>query len=362
MSFEKYLTQLELINFSVFQNVKFDYVKGINALIGANGTGKSHILKALYVYHVLESKMDVDPKLFFAGIEFGTLQDNIFGHVNKLITECFQTDLKSLMRKGRKITPEPWHVSGKYGVRKWGYSINKEYKLSLSGNLSYYQQIPPTPTGISPVFIPATDMMNHSEGFTAASNIVRLDYDRTCKDIVNLMSLERKQKSLDKDVLKQLTSIMGGEIEKDDNDRFYIVNSAGKIPMPMAASGISRIATFARVYQNGWLPPGSTLFWDEPEISLNPPLMKTLVSILLALARSGVQIFLATHSYVILREIEVQAAEDDSFRYFALSQSDNGVVVKPADSYLEIEPNEIESEYADLYDRAIEKRLKAAQQ
>ena len=66
--------------------------------------------------------------------------------------------------------------------------------------------------------------------------------------------------------------------------------------------------------QNGTLSSGSVLFWDEPETNLNPKTFRTLM----ALQRSGVQIFLATHDYVILKELDLQRGEDDEVAYHAL--------------------------------------------
>ena len=42
------IENLKLKNFTVFEDVSFDFCGGINVLVGANGTGKSHVLKALY--------------------------------------------------------------------------------------------------------------------------------------------------------------------------------------------------------------------------------------------------------------------------------------------------------------------------
>jgi hypothetical protein len=86
-------------------------------------------------------------------------------------------------------------------------------------------------------------------------------------------------------------------------------------------------------------------------------LMDNVVAAVLALSRSGVQVFLATHSYTILREIEVQATCSDHFRFFALAPGEHGVVARQAARYLEIEPNPIEVHATGLYDRSINKRL-----
>ena len=58
--------------------------------------------------------------------------------------------------------------------------------------------------------------------------------------------------------------------------------------------------------QNGTLNNGSILFWDEPETNLNPKLFGPVMNILLELQRDGVQVFLATHDYLILEELGPQ--------------------------------------------------------
>jgi predicted ATPase len=86
--------------------------------------------------------------------------------------------------------------------------------------------------------------------------------------------------------------------------------------------------------------------------------MDELIEAVLTLARTGVQVFIATHSYIILRELEVQARKSDQVRYFAFARTENGVAVSSAQSYLDIDPNPIERQYSDLYDRGIAKRLR----
>ena len=43
------LNTVRIENFTVFRKANFDFVPGINVLIGANASGKTHLLKLLYV-------------------------------------------------------------------------------------------------------------------------------------------------------------------------------------------------------------------------------------------------------------------------------------------------------------------------
>ena len=42
------IEHLHLRNFTVFNNLKLDFSPRINVIIGENGTGKTHLLKAAY--------------------------------------------------------------------------------------------------------------------------------------------------------------------------------------------------------------------------------------------------------------------------------------------------------------------------
>jgi predicted ATP-dependent endonuclease of OLD family len=82
--------------------------------------------------------------------------------------------------------------------------------------------------------------------------------------------------------------------------------------------------------------------------------MQALVESILVMARQGVQIFLTTHSYVILKELDLQATPDDNVRLFSLSASKkDGTQVTTADELSELDPNAILQEYGSLYNRDI---------
>ncbi|MBF0439830.1 MAG: AAA family ATPase [Magnetococcales bacterium] len=41
-------TRLELTNFTAFEHLNIEFSPAINVLVGANGTGKTHLMKLLY--------------------------------------------------------------------------------------------------------------------------------------------------------------------------------------------------------------------------------------------------------------------------------------------------------------------------
>jgi predicted ATP-dependent endonuclease of OLD family len=130
-----------------------------------------------------------------------------------------------------------------------------------------------------------------------------------------------------------------------ENGRFYLrpdAAGAGKLEMPLVAEGIRKVAMIAYLLINGSLRDKSTLYWDEPETNLNPTLIRDIAETLMALARQGVQVVVATHSLFLLREIEILMA-DARFtrvrtRCFALAPGDEEVHVSTGDRPEDVDP------------------------
>jgi ABC-type polar amino acid transport system ATPase subunit len=99
-------------------------------------------------------------------------------------------------------------------------------------------------------------------------------------------------------------------------------------------------------------------FWDEPETNLNPRVIGTLVEVLLELQRLGVQILLATHDYVVLKELDLRTKKSDNVRFHALYRDASGTIQHSStDDYLQIHPNAIADTFLELYDRDVKREL-----
>lgn len=325
MSEYAYHESLRLENFTAFAHAEFDFVPGLNIFIGENGTGKTHVMKALYAMQLTQSRQSSD--------------------IRTILEDLFQTkDVTDVIRMGTGKTAIA-EVSGRYSGASWHYTGQRNiYAITYHGEI---------PKPKRPVFIPAIDMMGHTKGFTEAYEEVRLDFDLTCRDVVNLLRLERKNGTASAAADTPLAKLLNGSIERDEQGRFYLVSAQGRLPMPMVAEGLRKIATLVQLDHNGWLAPGTTLFWDEPEVNLNPIVMDEMVEAILSITRRGVQVFMATHSYVILKEIDLQARKNDAVRYFAFQPDEQGTTVQATEDFDQLSPNSILDQYASLYDREL---------
>jgi Recombinational DNA repair ATPase (RecF pathway) len=320
---------LRLVNFTTFADASFEFSPTINVLVGENGTGKTHVMKVLYAVQSLYSRRRIT-----------NLMEPLLGTF-----QCQSTDVL-VRNRDKDVTSE---CAGSWEGEQW------QFELAVTDAGGSFKMPLTFPSMSRPVYIPAIDMMGHTRRFLSTFDEYQIDFDQTHRDIVALLlSPERRQPKQNPETVELLSSLLGGNVE-EEQERFYLRTTAGRQPMPLVAEGLRKIATLQQLIRNGFLEPGSVLFWDEPEVNVNPKLMDEIVDVLLRLARSGVQIFLATHSYVILKELDLQATAEDRVRYFALEPTDDGTAVHQTDDYATLEPNPISEQFDSLYDRQLVK-------
>jgi predicted ATPase len=120
----------------------------------------------------------------------------------------------------------------------------------------------------------------------------------------------------------------------------YSILAASRMEMPLVAEGLRKLGMLARLIATGALLDKGTLFWDEPEANLNPKLIRSVAKSIVDLSAAGIQIFIATHSLFLLRELELQAANRSGkaidARFFGLQLRDDDLDVEQGSSIDEI--------------------------
>jgi predicted ATP-dependent endonuclease of OLD family len=191
-----------------------------------------------------------------------------------------------------------------------------------------------TPSSLA--FIPSFFDAN----FMIKSNIKISDISELTKQLIRRISELTKIKSTD----------------TSNSFRRYIerIDDVGKILVELEASGYQKLALVFQLLKNGWLESGSIFLWDEPENSLNPELVPFIVEIILELANSGVQVFLATHDYNIARYFDVRKDKSVPVMFHNLSKTGNGIVCESSPEYLKLPDNLLESASEALFDAVVD--------
>ena len=347
------LTKIELEHFTAFSNLALKLSPGVNVLVGANGTGKTHLMKVCY-----------------AACDVSKTQAP-FAFAEKLV----RVFLPSGGALGRLVKRQKVSATGKVMVQR---SLSRRpipsrlRRLRLS--FSNHTKAPASASGIGPrsanqwaeqkiecVYIPVKEMLSNAPGFLSLYAEREIHFEEVYADILHRAYrplLRGPMDNLRKRLLTKLQQALAGKVTVR-NDEFFLRNKQGNLEFTLLAEGMRKLGLLWLLIQNGTLQNGTVLFWDEPETNLNPKLFRVLIDILLELQRDGVQIFLATHDYVILEELDLQKKKSDKVAFHSLYRGETGeIACNTASSYLDIHPNAIAEAFTDLYDREIERSLR----
>lgn len=336
------LTRVRLENFTAFATLDQPLSPGVNVIIGANGTGKTHLLKALYAATAITQGEDKEK-----------------GFARKLLAVFTPYE----GRMSRLIRRQPGGSGAEIAVTR---DDGAELRASFDPQKGNVQDLLVTGeahwqgVALEAAYIPVKEMLAHAPGFLATASKREIAFEEVYVDILKKAFLPQLKGDHTANRQKLLTTLQkaleGRVIAKGEH--FFLKNSQGELEFTLLAEGMRKLALVWLLIQNGTLLSGSVLFWDEPEANLNPSLMGEVVEIILELQRQGVQIFLTTHNYVLLKEFDLRQKEGDAIRYLSLFRNAaHAVEAKASDSYTGIDPNDIVGTFSDLYDRELQRGL-----
>ena len=320
-------------NFTVFAKKEtLLFAEGLNVVIGENGVGKSHLLKLAYALCAVSkvaSKEQPNKEIFQK-------------MVAKKLVNVFRPDtlgrLVNRTQGNKKCTVK---INFKKSDFNFAFTFSTRSKTDVS-----VTKMPKKFLDESAIFIPTREMLSIFPGFTAMYREREVSFDETYNDLAEALEaapLRGPRLAKLKPLLEQLEEIMGGSVHIE-NGHFYLhMPGRGKMEIQLVAEGIRKIAMLAYLIVNGMIYNKSMLYWDEPETNLNPKLIRYVAEALMVLAQNGIQVFIATHSLFLLREIEILSNKKTyarvKQRYFSLGIDEEGrVSVTQGDSSDEIDP------------------------
>jgi len=333
--------------FTVFNSVECDFSPGINIFIGENSTGKTHLMKVLYVF--CKSVIIESNRLLSNGAAW---LDNF----STVLSLCFQEQIPKLLRK--RNSGELTCVKVSTAIREHCFYLtvdNPNFKPSLQGDDKLIKDKLPS------IFIPAKDMLTHARGLISMTENRSKDmpFDSTLLDIIKNAEFWKLDEVtiLSEKMLKEMEVIIGGQIVQENGD-FYVVKADGsKTKFSVEAEGVKKIGLLWQLIMNGVICKDSVLFWDEPEANLNPTLIPVIVDILIELSNNGVQIFLATHDYMFAKYFEVKEINQENIRFHSLYKTENGIACESGPNFRDLKNNPIISAFDVLLDEVISKNV-----
>jgi energy-coupling factor transporter ATP-binding protein EcfA2 len=317
------LQRLTIRNLTVFSEVDLAFSKQINVIVGENGAGKTHLLKL--AYSVIATLWEEGRKPSATTPTKSHLQVKL---ADKLVNVFRPEVLGRLTR--RKPGRERCDVGLEFADNKYNtafsFATNSKTEVVLETTPSAWLQA-------SAAYFPTRELLTIFPNFVSVYEGHYLEFEETWRDTCLLLGepLQRgpKEKRI-QDLLAPIETAMGGKIELDRTGRFYLHTSNARLELPLVAEGQRKLGMLARLIATGALLDHGFLFWDEPEANLNPLLIKEVAKSILTLSATGIQVFFATHSLFLLREIEILAAQQTfatiHARFFGLQKAVDGSV------------------------------------
>lgn len=336
------LNSVILKNFGTLKNVEWLKLGKINLVIGNNGCGKTFLLKALYAsIRTLEEYKRGDDKRseseILADKLYWTFQPEKIGD---LVTKKAESGLLCEL----KVDNKGFSFSFKEGTTKHISNLENEV----------------TPRNSNSIFLPAKEVLSlHHIILKSREQDKSFGFDDTYLDLARAL---RQPTTVGKNYKefatsrKELEGILGGKIEYDENtNRWQFKKGNQKFPIGVTAEGIKKIAILDTLLGNRYLNTNSIIFIDELESALHPTAISQLLDIIAVLADKGIQFFIASHSYFVIKKLFLIAQEKQLSIPVMSSVNDEW---NKSDLLTEMPANPIIDESVRLYKEEIELAFK----
>lgn len=280
-------------------------IPAINVLIGKNDTGKTGLLKLLYAT--------------IKSLEICSLKKSVFKkELAEKLNDTFmpiKNGLGDLVQKGskEKLDADILIKSGKYKQQLY-FSFGDRTEKTISACVEQVELLPDN--GLNTLFIPAKEILT---AFTDIRNIrdkfYGVGFDDTYLDLIRSLDLPTTPGKVATElsqVNKALLELFDGKIEQTrQNDQPFVFKKGNQaFAMQQTAEGIKKIGILTTLITNRQLGKDTILFMDEPETALHPDAIRKMVEMLVAMSKAGVQIFVATHSYFVIKQLAICAKRD----------------------------------------------------
>ena len=120
---------------------------------------------------------------------------------------------------------------------------------------------------------------------------------------------------------ESLQGLLGGKVEYDKNsNKWYFKRGNTVFAIGTTSEGIKKLAIFNTLLSNHYLSSNSVIFIDEIESALHPSAISSFLDIIHELSKIGIQFFIATHSYFVIKKLALLAKqENESIPVLSLS-------------------------------------------
>ena len=212
-----------------------------------------------------------------------------------------------------------------------------------------------SPTNVNNIFIPAKEIVSIQDIILRAFEVDKqFGFDKSYVDLSRALSKTLQGRNVKEfaDARKSLTDTIGGKLEYDDDRKAWVFKDNNKhvFEINVTSEGIKRLSILDLLLGNHYLSRHSVVIIDEAEANLHPEMISRFMDILVTLAKSGLQVFISTHSYFVIKNLYILAHQQNiSIPTYSF---ESGCVVR-SDLKTEMPDNPIINESINIYRKEI---------
>ena len=285
---------VQMKNYGNILKFECDRFSNINLIIGENSTGKTFILKALYsaVRSMEEYKRGDDVR-------------SMCEILSEKLRWTFQVDrLGDLVKRSALDDLE-------FKIKTNGAEIGLEYQFSQSANTKVRNvKAPKMQKKGNSIFIPAKEVLSLFPVILKSREIDKsFGFDDTYYDLAKALRMippKEEEHCILTKIRKELKNVIQGRVDYDENTgKWYYKNDEGqKFAIGATAEGVKKISMMDRLFANGYINGDSVLFIDEIESALHPKAICEFLDMIASVSHEmGIQFFLSTHSYFVIKKL-----------------------------------------------------------
>jgi len=330
------IKEISIQNLGPIAKLEVKGLSNINLIIGPNQSGKTFLMKSLYTA-LRTVELCKRGKVMRSDSEI--LSDRLYWN--------FQVEsLGNIVRKNESKYSFAMKSAGKE-LFKYSFGTATTKSVSIESNTFHRRDS-------NTVFIPAKEVISIKDIIFDSHEDQQFGFEEPYYDLVKLLGKTKKGRNKKEfsDARQNVTDMIGGRLEfneeqqawffKDKNRKVYEINSTSE--------GVKKVSILDILLGNHYLDEQSIVIIDELEANLHPSLIKKLLNTILLLSQAGLQFFISSHSYFVIKYLYI-LAHQQNVSVPVISFSDHDYMV--ADLKEEMPKNPIIDESINLYKEEI---------
>lgn len=293
------IKSVTLKNFGPISDLSISNFGKINLLIGPNRTGKTMLLKALYC---AQKTIELTGR--------GKNPESGKDLLLKKLYWTFQVDKIGQLVHKPDSGPLEFSMTETDGETfSFGFGSDTERKIVRFESTS-------KPRSSNSVFIPAKEVLTLLDVIKEWRYVnLEFAFDDTYSDLATALTPPTKGKVAKSfaHARAKLEKALDGRITySKEKKTWQYEQGKSTFDLNLTSEGTKKIAIFDTLIANHFLTKDSIVFIDEPESGLHPSLIVDLLDIIAELANYGVQFFIASHSYFVIKKLYLIAQKNNT--------------------------------------------------